>query len=241
MKKTIYTRDEFIKESGLTSEIFNEWEKRKILRPDGSTDDRTPFYTRASVEMAVHIKSLQNLGYKMEDILKIIRKFGTPKKGCGLEPQPKTSKLLTIGDLAERAGISPRTIKHWEEVGIIEPDRRSEGGFRLYSEIYVYFCELIKDLQLFGYSLEEIKKISGLFRDFLTVKNDLNVYSVKENMEKLDEMLHGIKVLYEKMGRLKTGIERWDDLLKKKKKEIVSLKTRNRKRLNDQKQYRLEE
>ena len=107
---------------------------------------------------------------------------------------------------------------------------RSEGGFRLYADVYVYLCELIKDLQLFGYSLEEIKKISDYFRAFLAIKDNLEVYSKEDTETRLKEMLERIQVFDEKAGQLKQGIERWEDLLKKKKKEILNLRSRNRKR-----------
>ena len=45
----------------------------------------------------------------------------------------KNNSYLTVGNLADKIGVSPRTIKHWEDKGIIEPDMRSDGGFRLYS------------------------------------------------------------------------------------------------------------
>jgi len=73
------------------------------------------------------------------------------------EKSAKLKKHLTIGGLAKRVGVSARNIKHWEDKGIIEPDMRSEGGFRLYSQVFVYLCDLIKDLQLFGYKTGEKK------------------------------------------------------------------------------------
>ncbi|MCH8236112.1 MAG: MerR family DNA-binding transcriptional regulator [Chloroflexi bacterium] len=38
---------------------------------------------------------------------------------------------LTIGKLAKRAGIPPRTLRHYEEAGLLPPPERSEGGYRL--------------------------------------------------------------------------------------------------------------
>ncbi len=52
---------------------------------------------------------------------------------------------------------------------------------------------------------------------------------------KLDAMLEEVQILFEKMNLLKEGIQRWEDLLKKKKKEILSLKTQNQKRSEKQK------
>ena len=111
-----------------------------------------------------------------------------------------------------------------EDKGIIDPDMRSEGGFRLFSEIYIYLCKLIKDLQLFGYSLEEIKKISDLFRDFLAIEKNPVIFKKDETAAKLSQMLSEIQILFDKMALFKQGIQRWEDLLKKKKKEILSLR-----------------
>ncbi|MGI8480002.1 MAG: MerR family DNA-binding transcriptional regulator [Gaiellaceae bacterium] len=45
-----------------------------------------------------------------------------------------TTSLLKIGEVADRVGLSLRTIRYYEEVGLLEPTGRSPGGFRLYSE-----------------------------------------------------------------------------------------------------------
>ena len=148
---------------------------------------------------------------------------------AGLAPEESTS-YLTVGDLAERVGLSPRTIKHWEDKGIIEPDMRSEGGFRLYSGVYVYLCELIRDLQLFGYTLEEIKAISDDVRALMAIQDDIDALPKAEVDAKLGAMLRAVQALFDKMDMLKGGIDRWEDLLKKKKKDIHALKAKNQKR-----------
>jgi len=135
-----------------------------------------------------------------------------------------------VGSLAEKVGVSARTLKHWEDKGIIEADMRSEGGFRLYSQIYIYLCKLVIDLQLFGYTLEEIKTISDLFRTFLSINADIESVTREECGKQLDTMCLEIDRLSEKMALLKEGIVRWEDLINKKRKEINSLKKRNQKR-----------
>ncbi|MCB0751826.1 MAG: MerR family transcriptional regulator, partial [Ignavibacteriae bacterium] len=143
--------------------------------------------------------------------------------------EKKMEQFITISSLAEQVGVSPRTIKHWEEKGIIESELRSAGGFRLYSQIYVYMCKLIKDLQLFNYSLEEIKTISDYFRDFLLISNNINHYPQNETEERLEAMNSAIIQLFSKMNMLKEGIARWESLLKTKQKEIKGIKTKNTK------------
>jgi DNA-binding transcriptional MerR regulator len=230
MKKTIFVRDEFIEEAGISAKTLKEWDRLQLLKPDGFTKDQIPFYAKETLERIKHIKGLLELGYGIKDIHKIIKRVGIPKTFHGQNKKMELKKILTVGDLADRVGLSPRAIKHWENKGIIEPDMRSKGGFRLYSEIYIYFCNLIKDLQLFGYSLEEIKEISDLFRYFLAIKNDLKAYSKEENTKTLNRMLEHIQALFERMNQMRGGMERWEDLLKSKKKEIMGFKNRNRRR-----------
>jgi DNA-binding transcriptional MerR regulator len=225
--KAIFSRAEFLAKFNLPERTLCEWEKLKLLRPVGFSDDKIPLYSEEMTEQVWHIQKLNELGYGPEEIQKIIKKVGLPKPGLKKRKAEDLDKYLTVGNLAERVGLSPRTIKHWEDKGIIEPDMRSEGGFRLYSEAYVYLCELIRDLQLFGYTLEEIKMISDYFRDFLGFQKDLASFPKDEVSLKLDVMLREIKILFDKMELLSKGIERWEDLAKRKKKEVLSLKDKN--------------
>jgi DNA-binding transcriptional MerR regulator len=230
MRKIILTRDELIENTGIPAKTLEEWSRLQLLKPDGFTKDQLPIYSKETHERIYKIKGLLELGYGIKDIHKIIKKVGVPKSSPEKNQKTKLNEFLTIGDLADRVNVSPRAIKHWENKGIIEPEMRSEGGFRLYSDVYVYLCNLIKDLQLFGYTLEEIKEISDLFRYFLTIKNDLKTYPQEENTKTLDRMLEHIKTLYERMKLMREGMERWEYLLKSKKKEIMDFKNQNQKR-----------
>lgn len=230
MNKSIFTRDELVAKVNISAKTLREWEKLKLLKPAGFTEDKIPLYAEEVVEKIGPIQRLTELGYEPEEIQKIIKKVGLPKAVQKKDKAKGADQYLTVGDLAERVGLSPRTIKHWEDKGIIEPDMRSEGGFRLYSNAYIYLCKLIKDLQIFGYTLEEVKDISDYFRDFLAIQDNLESYPQAEVSRKLDAMLSEIKVFLDKMDLLKEGIERWEDLLKKKRKEISNLRSKNQKR-----------
>ncbi len=230
MNNHIFTRDEFISKFGLCEATLRDWEKAKLLKPVGFTDDKVPLYSEETTAMIAHIQKLTDLGYETEEIQKILKKVGLPKTVEKKRKPKDADQYLTIGNLAERVGLSPRTIKHWEDKGIIEPDMRSEGGFRLYSGVYIYLCELIRDLQLFGYTLEDIKRASDYFRYFLAVQENPDAFPKVEVSSRLDDMLTEIKVLFDKMSLLQRGIERWEDLMKKKRKEILDLKHSNKKR-----------
>ena len=67
---------------------------------------------------------------------------------------------LQIGEVAERTSVTQRTLRFYEEKGLLKPPTRMEGGFRLYSEADILRVERIKRLQqLLGFSLAEIKEM----------------------------------------------------------------------------------
>jgi MerR family transcriptional regulator, repressor of the yfmOP operon len=67
---------------------------------------------------------------------------------------------LQIGEVADRTGVTQRTLRFYEERGLLKAPTRMEGGFRLYSEDDVGRVEQIKRLQsLLGLTLAEIKEM----------------------------------------------------------------------------------
>ena len=77
---------------------------------------------------------------------------------------PRTG-LLQIGQVAERTGLSLRTIRFYEENGLVRPTSRSDGGFRLYSEDDVARLEVIKRMKPLGFRLEEMQELLTLLAD----------------------------------------------------------------------------
>jgi len=230
MNKNIFVRGELLAKTNVPEGILKQWEKNDLFKPVGFTDDHEPFYSAQTLERIAQIQKLLDLGYGLEEIRKIVKKVGLPGAKRGKKDNHEGSDYLTVGDLAEKADVSPRTLKHWEDKGIIEPQMRSEGGFRLYSKAYVELCQWIKDLQLFGYSLDEIKTISSLALDFLALDNDSAAVPEADAAGRLDAMLAEMQSLHNKMKQLKEGIDRWEVLLKKRKKDVLGIKDRLHKR-----------
>lgn len=64
--------------------------------------------------------------------------------------------MMHIGELAERTALSQRTIRHYDEIGLLTPSGRSEGGFRLYTEGDLGRLLLIRRIKPLGYSLDQM-------------------------------------------------------------------------------------
>lgn len=69
---------------------------------------------------------------------------------------------MHIGELAERTALSLRTIRHYDEVGLLHPSARTDGGFRVYSEDDYERLLLIRQARSLGFGLEEIAELLDL-------------------------------------------------------------------------------
>lgn len=83
-----------------------------------------------------------------------------------------TGRLMQIGEAAERVGLSIRTIRHYEEAGLIVPSARSEGGFRLYTEPDLDRLAVVRRMKPLGFTLDEM-------RDLLTVLDALDTATTR--------------------------------------------------------------
>ncbi|MEV1003202.1 MerR family transcriptional regulator [Nonomuraea sp. NPDC050202] len=66
---------------------------------------------------------------------------------------------MHIGQVAARTELSLRTIRHYDEVGLVRPSARSQGGFRLYTEADVARLMVIRRMKPLGFTLEEMGEL----------------------------------------------------------------------------------
>ena len=75
---------------------------------------------------------------------------------------PATERLLSIGELAAVTKVSRRTIRYYEEFGILPEPLRSAGGTRKYPESYRFYVEGALALKQVGFSLDEVRLVGRL-------------------------------------------------------------------------------
>lgn len=73
--------------------------------------------------------------------------------------QPAATDLLKIGDFARVAGTNLRTLRYYEELELLRPARRSQGGFRYYRATDLNRLNMIRDLQELGLHLDRIREL----------------------------------------------------------------------------------
>lgn len=80
---------------------------------------------------------------------------------------------MQIGEVAARTELSLRTIRHYEDTGLVTPSARSQGGFRLYTERDVERLMVIRRMKPLGFALEQM-------RDLLDVTERLDAEDLTE-------------------------------------------------------------
>lgn len=93
---------------------------------------------------------------------------GTPPGGSGhgapAPPQdgPAPEELLQIGAMAERSGLSLRTLRHYDALGLLPPSGRTEGGYRVYTPEDLRRLMTIKRMKALDYSTAQMGELLRL-------------------------------------------------------------------------------
>ncbi|NGP09470.1 MerR family transcriptional regulator [Rhodococcus sp. 14C212] len=72
---------------------------------------------------------------------------------------PEDARRMQIGEVAQRTELSIRTLRHYDEVGLVRPSARSVGGFRLYTENDVRRVLVIRRMKPLGFTLAEMGEL----------------------------------------------------------------------------------
>jgi DNA-binding transcriptional MerR regulator len=128
---------------------------------------------------------------------------------------------MQIGEVAARVGLSLRTIRHWDEVGLVVPSERSAGGFRLYTEADIERLALVKSLKPLDFSLEQMREllatIDGVENDTgeddaatteLTGRLAMFRAAADSRVEALRAQVQGLEMLSRELRRLATKSRR---------------------------------
>jgi DNA-binding transcriptional MerR regulator len=123
-----------------------------------------------------------------------------------------------IGEVAESVGLSLRTIRYYEEIGLVTPSGRTEGGFRLYTDADVDRLQLAKTLKPVGMSLEELGELLAcvdLIRDGAAAepgeaatRMDQAIAGALERCDQLEEQLDMARDALHRLSKLATRATR---------------------------------
>ncbi|EPR75879.1 hypothetical protein ADILRU_1839 [Leifsonia rubra CMS 76R] len=115
--------------------------------------------------------------------------------------------MMHIGELAEKSSMSLRTIRHYDDVDLLKPSGRSEGGFRLYTQEDLERLLLIRRMKPLGFTLEEM---SDLLDIIASLQGGEPGSSSPEVRSRLEEFIQQATV---RRAKLEDYLVRADELL----------------------------
>jgi DNA-binding transcriptional MerR regulator len=112
-------------------------------------------------------------------------------------------RQITIGQLGQRAGIPSSTVRYYERIGLLVPEDRSQGNYRLYGQASLVRLRLIRAAQSIGFTLDDIQALLG------ESGREPSCHEVQQLLEKrLDDITQRLKDLQHVQRVLKTSLRK---------------------------------
>jgi MerR family copper efflux transcriptional regulator len=95
---------------------------------------------------------------------------------------------VTIGDAAERSGVPAKTIRYYEQIGLIEAPSRGTNLYRAYSDADVAMLRFIGRARRLGFSVHDLKQLVALYRDRGRASSDVKALAM-QHIGRIDRKL----------------------------------------------------
>ena len=110
---------------------------------------------------------------------------------------------MNIGDVARQSGVPPKTIRYYEDIGLIRPNR-SENGYRAFTESHIHKLAFLGRARALGFTIEDCRTLLSLYedenRESMQVKAvaEDHLRQIEEKIAKLQSMRATLAELVEK-------------------------------------------
>lgn len=107
---------------------------------------------------------------------------------------------MNVGDAAQRSGLPSKTIRYYEDIGLIAPDRAA-NGYRSYSDDDIHRLAFLRRARGLGFSIEDCRQLMALYRDRHRASHDVrqiaeaHVAAIEEKLRELQSMRATLQTL----------------------------------------------
>ncbi len=118
------------------------------------------------------------------------------------------SESVKIGELAKRLEITPRTIRYYEEIGLMPPAVRLRGGARVYGPDEILRLRFILKLKELGITLEEMRELALIYQKVKSPQKlwPRLVQMLDGHLQKIDEKISRITALRKEIAQYRVRI-----------------------------------
>jgi MerR family copper efflux transcriptional regulator len=107
---------------------------------------------------------------------------------------------MNIGDVAERSGLPPKTIRYYEDIGLIRPDR-GPNGYRAFGEADLHRLAFLGRARSLGFSIEECRALLALWADDTRASADVKAMA-EAHLAEIDRKIAELRSLRATLAHL---------------------------------------
>ena len=107
---------------------------------------------------------------------------------------------MNIGDVAERSGLPAKTIRYYEDIGLVRPDR-GDNGYRNFREAHIHTLAFLGRARSLGFTIEECRALLALYDDKDRASFDVKQVA-SEHLSQIDRKIVELQAMRTTLGQL---------------------------------------
>ncbi|MFS4581957.1 Cu(I)-responsive transcriptional regulator [Phaeobacter sp. C3_T13_0] len=109
---------------------------------------------------------------------------------------------MNIGDVASRSGLPAKTIRYYEDIGLIKP-QRSDNGYRCFADTDLHKLAFLGRARALGFTIEDCRTLLALYEDESRASADVKQLA-QEHLEKISAKIADLKAMRDTLSELVT-------------------------------------
>ena len=110
---------------------------------------------------------------------------------------------MNIGDVSSRSGLPAKTIRYYEDIGLIKP-HRSANGYRCFAETDLHKLAFLGRARALGFTIEDCRTLMALYEDESRASADVKQLAL-EHLAKIEEKIADLQAMRDTLGELVKG------------------------------------
>ncbi|KAA0910115.1 Cu(I)-responsive transcriptional regulator [Aquicoccus porphyridii] len=107
---------------------------------------------------------------------------------------------MNIGDVAHRAGLPAKTIRYYEDIGLVKP-LRSQNGYRRFRDSDLHKLSFLGRARSLGFSIEDCRTLMALYEDHSRASADVKRIA-RQNLAKIEEKIAELQAMHDTLSHL---------------------------------------
>ncbi len=107
---------------------------------------------------------------------------------------------MNISEIAARTGLPPKTIRYYEEIGLITPDR-GENGYRVFDDRHLHKLAFLGRARTLGFSIEDCRALMALYEDDTRASADVKAIA-RQHLAQVTDKIAQLQAMADTLSHL---------------------------------------